>query len=83
MDWESLDVQVVGTAGNGRDGMAKALTEKPDIVITDIRMPIVDGIRFAKELKEKLPKGKGGVPYGYSELSMPGKPYAWERRIIC
>ena len=41
VDWESLDVQVVGTAGNGRDGMAKALTEKPDIVITDIRMPIV------------------------------------------
>ena len=49
VDWESVDVQVVGTAGNGRDGMAKALTEKPDIVITDIRMPIVDGIRVAKE----------------------------------
>ena len=68
VDWESLDVQVVGTAGNGRDGMAKALTEKPDIVITDIRMPIVDGIRFAKELKEKLPKVRVVFLTGYSEF---------------
>ena len=68
VDWERLDIQVVGTAGNGRDGMAKALAQKPDIVITDIRMPVMDGIHFAKELKEKLPNVRIVFLTGYSEF---------------
>lgn len=68
VDWDALGIEVVGTAGNGRDGMARALTGKPDIVITDIRMPIVDGLHFARELKEKLPKVRVVFLTGYSEF---------------
>lgn len=68
VDWESLGIRVIATAGNGRDAMAKALAERPDIVITDIRMPIVDGIHFAREVKKKLPKVKIVFLTGYSEF---------------
>ncbi|MDR2592083.1 MAG: response regulator [Chitinispirillales bacterium] len=39
------DYEVV-TALNGFDGMTKAEKEKPDLIITDITMPVMDGIRF-------------------------------------
>lgn len=68
IDWEKMGVRVVGTASNGRDGMAKAIAEKPDIVITDIRMPIIDGIRFSTQLREKFPKVKIIFLTGYSDF---------------
>lgn len=68
IDWERLDVSVVGTASNGRDGLAKAIKEKPDIVITDIRMPVSDGISLAKELKAKLPRVRVIFLTGYGEF---------------
>ncbi len=37
---------VVVTALNGFDGMTKAEKEEPDLIITDITMPVMDGIRF-------------------------------------
>lgn len=69
VDWESLGICVVGNAGNGRDGMAKALVEKPDIVITDIRMPVMDGIQFSRELREKLPKTRIVFLTGFNEFT--------------
>ena len=68
IDWESLGVKVVAVAGNGRDGLAKAMAEKPDIVITDIRMPVVDGIKFSKSLREKLPKVRIVFLTGYNDF---------------
>lgn len=68
IDWESLGVIVVGTVGNGRDGLARAMVEKPDIVITDIRMPVVDGIKFSEELHAKLPKTRIVFLTGYNDF---------------
>lgn len=68
IDWENLGVEIVGTASNGRDGLAKAIDKKPDIVITDIRMPVVDGIRFSAELRDKLPKVRIVFLTGYSDF---------------
>lgn len=67
-DWESLGMTVVATSGNGRDGLAKALVEKPDIVITDIRMPVADGIKFSSELRDKLPQTRIVFLTGYSDF---------------
>lgn len=67
VDWESVGIQVLEEAGNGRDGLAKALLKKPDIIITDIRMPIMDGIHFSKEVREKLPNSKIVFLSGYND----------------
>ena len=40
------------SAGNGREGMEKARSEKPDLITLDISMPEESGIRFYRELKE-------------------------------
>lgn len=48
------------TAGNGFDGFNVAIKELPDLVITDIMMPVKDGIRLFNDLK-RLPK-TAGIP---------------------
>ncbi|PNT90762.1 response regulator transcription factor [Clostridium thermosuccinogenes] len=53
VDWISMGVEVVGTAWNGSDALKKAEQLQPDIVITDIKMPVMDGLELAKRLKER------------------------------
>ncbi|MDR6550922.1 helix-turn-helix domain-containing protein [Paenibacillus qinlingensis] len=50
IDWKSEGVTVAGTSSNGVDGLELILREKPDIVITDIRMPRMDGLTMLREL---------------------------------
>jgi len=52
-DWQSLGCEVVGQAGNGLDGETAILSLKPDIVITDIRMPGKTGLEMMKDLMGK------------------------------
>lgn len=52
-DWKQLDCEIVGEASNGRDGAAVIEELKPDLVIADIEMPVVDGIEMVRLLKGK------------------------------
>jgi len=52
------DMEVVAEAPNGRVAVDKALELKPDVVILDIAMPIMNGIEAAKRIKQKLPRTK-------------------------
>jgi DNA-binding NarL/FixJ family response regulator len=49
------EVQLVGEADNGRELLDIAAQQQPDIVITDIKMPVVDGIEACKAIKMKFP----------------------------
>jgi DNA-binding NarL/FixJ family response regulator len=46
------DFEVVGTATNGRDLLTEAEQLKPDVIVLDITMPILNGIEAAHELKQ-------------------------------
>lgn len=46
MDWVSLDCQVVGSAGDGPEGLRVILETQPDIILTDIRMPGMNGLEM-------------------------------------
>lgn len=50
------DLQVVGEAGDGRQGLAAALELKPDIVVLDLALPIIPGLQVTKRLHEELPR---------------------------
>lgn len=65
--WESYGIEVVGTAWNGQDGYEKAQKFHPDIVMTDIKMPVMDGLELIRRLKEELPDTQVIVLSGYGE----------------
>ncbi len=50
IDWENLGIDEVMQAQNGAEALGIAGWYKPDIILTDIKMPKMDGIEFAKEL---------------------------------
>lgn len=53
MDWLELGYTVVGEGEDGKEGLALILEQSPDVVITDIRMPIIDGIEMIREAKKE------------------------------
>ena len=48
-------LEVVGEAGDGRAAVAAALKHRPDVVLMDIRMPVVDGIEATRQITEAIP----------------------------
>lgn len=67
VDWAGMDCVVVGDASNGKDGLAQILERRPDIVLTDIRMPQMDGLRMLEEAL-KVYSFSGIIISGYSEF---------------
>ena len=61
--------QVVGEAENGKAGLELILESKPDLVITDVQMPIMDGLEMLRCLQEKQPLPKVIILSAYSEFS--------------
>jgi len=49
-DWE-----ICGEAANGREGIEKALRLKPDVIVLDLAMPVMNGLDAARELTRRLP----------------------------
>lgn len=49
-------VSVVGEAGNGEEGLAVVRRERPDILITDLVMPHLNGIELARYIRQELPQ---------------------------
>jgi DNA-binding NarL/FixJ family response regulator len=49
------DLQIVGEAENGQMAVELALSLKPDVVLMDVRMPIMDGVAATRALTEKAP----------------------------
>src|SRR5262249_21657306 len=48
-------LDVVGTAANGREAIELALSTRPDVVLMDVRMPVLDGVLATSEVRRQLP----------------------------
>lgn len=68
IDWESMGMVIVGEASNGKEGFEKILSLEPHIVITDVRMPVMDGLEFTKLLKEERPDIRVVIISGYDDF---------------
>ena len=58
IDWNKYGFEIIGSAENGRDALEQAELKQPDVVMTDIMMPFMDGLRLGEELMEKMPSVK-------------------------
>lgn len=68
IDWKSHDYDFCGEASDGELAFPMIQKLKPDIVITDIRMPFMDGLTLSKLIKKELPWIEIIVLSGYEEF---------------
>jgi two-component system response regulator YesN len=68
IDWEGNGFEFVGEAGDGELAYPMICEVKPDILITDIRMPFMDGLELSRLVKEQLPDIKIIILSGYDEF---------------
>lgn len=68
IDWEKEGYIFCGEASDGELAYPMIIKEKPDILITDIRMPFMDGLELCKLVKKELPNIKILILSGYDEF---------------
>ncbi|OMF21949.1 DNA-binding response regulator [Paenibacillus sp. FSL H8-0548] len=66
--WDELDAVWIGEAMNGADGLDMIRATKPDIVITDIYMPAMNGLDMIEQLRKEGFNGKIIILSGYSDF---------------
>lgn len=65
--WHELDIDILGEADDGVNALEMALKYKPDIILCDVKMPRMNGIELAAQLRKKLPHCKFIFLSGYSD----------------
>lgn len=73
IDWEALGFQVVGDAENGQDALEKIEQLEPDVVMTDIRMPYMDGLTLTSWIRQKYPSVKVLIFSGFDDFEYAQK----------
>ena len=67
-DWDALGMEVAGTAGNGLEALALIERERPDILITDIRMPGCQGLELIERARRAVPDIEIIIISGYAHF---------------
>ena len=67
IEWDELGLELSGEASNGSEAWEQILVIKPQIVITDIKMPVMDGLELIRKLRESGSNIKVIILSGYSD----------------
>ena len=68
IDWEANGLEFVGEAGDGEYAYPLILKTEPDILLTDVKMPFMDGLELSRLVKKSLPHIKIIILSGYNEF---------------
>ena len=63
-----MDFEHIYEAGDGEEGLRLCREYTPDIIMTDIKMPLMDGLTFIRESQKLLPEGQFIILSGYSDF---------------
>jgi two-component system response regulator YesN len=82
VDWNRLGFTVVGEASNGDEAVQKAGALLPDVILSDIRMPGMDGVALMRYIHENLPRTKvvvlsGRKDFAYLEAAIRNEVFAY------
>ena len=69
IDWEKEGIEFVGEASDGELAFPMILETKPDILLTDIKMPFMDGLQLSELVRRELPDTYIIILSGYDEFS--------------
>ena len=67
--WEELGFELVGEAADGEMALPLLIRQQPDLLITDIKMPFMDGLTLAKLAKKEIPDLKVVILSGYDDFN--------------
>ncbi|MCH3977036.1 MAG: response regulator [Bacilli bacterium] len=68
IDWAANGIEIVGEASNGLQGFEEAMRLNPDLIISDVRMPVMTGVELAVKLKQNNFTGKIIILSGYRDF---------------
>lgn len=68
IDWASNGIEFVGEAPDGEIALPRILDLRPDILLTDIKMPFMDGLELSRHVKQQLPATKILILSGHDEF---------------
>ena len=68
MDWEAMGYMKPEYAHNGLEALDLAENHTPDVVMTDIKMPYMDGLELSRKLKEQYPNIRIIIFSGFDEF---------------
>lgn len=68
VDWNALGFEVVGSASNGEEALELAEQQHVDVVLTDIKMPFMDGLTLCAKLKENYKNTKVVLYSGFDDF---------------
>ncbi|UHA72846.1 response regulator transcription factor [Paenibacillus sp. 481] len=68
LPWEEMQIDIVGTARNGAEGLDFVRQHEPDIILCDIRMPVMDGMEFLRQARKMGCESEILMLTGYQEF---------------
>ena len=71
--WEQYGFTLAGTAADGEIALPMIRRERPDVLITDIRMPFMDGLRLSRVVRSEIPSIRIIILSGYSDFEYAQK----------
>lgn len=84
IDWRACGYELCGTATDGEEALALFNSVEPDLVVTDIQMPVMDGLGLIHTLREDLAyTSKIVIVTGYPILITRSKPYGIRSISTC
>lgn len=83
VEWETLGFRVIATALNGNELLEQTETLRPDLVISDIKMPFLDGLEVARILHENMMHIKIVLFPAGTILNMHSLPFGMGYRNMC
>ncbi len=68
INWKQLNCEVYAEASDGNEGLELIRQSRPEIILTDIRMPRINGLEMLKQIRDIVPNSKTIIITGYREF---------------